>query len=83
MSLPGTPDFKVIISDTSCLIILEKLNAFDLLHNLYPQVITTPEVQREFGASLPDWIAILTPKDIALVEAFKEGVDAGEATAIA
>ncbi|CAN5463077.1 DUF3368 domain-containing protein [soil metagenome] len=83
MSLPGTPDFKVVISDTSCLIILQKLNAFDLLHQLCQQVMTTPEVQREFGPALPDWIAIRAPQDTALVEAFKESVDPGEASAIA
>jgi len=83
MSLPGTREFKIVISDTSCLVILEKLNAFDLLHQLYPQVITTPEIQGEFGTGLPDWITIQVPKDIALVEAFKESVDPGEASAIA
>jgi predicted nucleic acid-binding protein len=76
-------DFKVVISDTSCLIILEKLNALELLHQLYLEVITTPEVQREFGKDLPDWITLKTPKDTLLVDAFKEDVDPGEAGAIA
>jgi predicted nucleic acid-binding protein len=83
MSLPGTPEFKIVISDTRCRIILEKLNALSLLHQLYPQVITTPQVQHEFGADLPDWITIQVPQDTALVEAFKESVDPGEASAIA
>ncbi len=83
MSLAGTPEFKIVISDTSCLVILDKLNAFNLLHQLYPQVVTTPEVAREYGTGLPDWITIQAPKDTALVEAFKESVDPGEASAIA
>jgi len=76
-------EFKIVISDTSCLIILEKLNALELLRQLYPIVLTTPEIQREFGTDLPDWITIQTVHDNALVEAFKESVDPGEASAIA
>ena len=83
MSLPGTPVFKIIISDTSCLIILEKITALDLLRQLYRQVIITPQVQREFGMDLPNWIGVQEPQDTALVDAFKESADPGEASAVA
>jgi predicted nucleic acid-binding protein len=46
-------------------------------------VLTTPEVQDEFGAGLPTWITIQSAKDVALMEAFSESVDPGEASAIA
>jgi predicted nucleic acid-binding protein len=83
MSSVGTSESKVIISDTTCLVILQKIDAFEILHRLYPQTMTTPEVRREFGAGLPNWIAIQSVQDIALMEAFKDSVDTGEASAIA
>ena len=49
---------KVIISDTSCLIALSKIEKLDLLKDLYLEIIITSEVYREFGGSLPDWIII-------------------------
>lgn len=33
---------KTIISDTSCLILLEKIGELDLLHHLFGIIITTP-----------------------------------------
>src|ERR1700748_1398370 len=83
MSLAGTAQSKIIISDTTCLVILQKIDAFEILHKLYPQTITTPEVQKEFGTGLPGWIATQPVQDIALMEAFKESIDTGEASAIA
>jgi predicted nucleic acid-binding protein len=83
MSLAREPAFKAVISDTTCLIILQKIDAFEVLRNLYPQTITTPEVFREFGEDLPSWITIQPVKDNALVDLFKESVDPGEASAIA
>jgi predicted nucleic acid-binding protein len=35
---------RVIISDTSCLIALEKIHSLDILKNLYDEIIITPEV---------------------------------------
>lgn len=39
----------VIISDTSCLILLDKIQELDLLKKLYGQIITTQTVAEEFG----------------------------------
>jgi predicted nucleic acid-binding protein len=44
---------KIIISDTSCLIALSKIDKLDLLKDLYHEIIITPEVHQEFGGSLP------------------------------
>lgn len=38
---------KTIISDTSCLILLDKIGELDLLHNLFGTITTTNEVATE------------------------------------
>jgi predicted nucleic acid-binding protein len=83
MSLEGIPDYSIIITDTSCFILLDKIEAFEVLHKLFQNVTTTPEIQREFGSDLPSWVQIRSVKDIALMEVLKGSVDPGEASAIA
>ena len=74
---------KIIISDASCLILLEKINELELLHKLFGIIITTPEVATEFGLPLPSWIEIKTPfnKNYQLI--IQSSLDIGEASAIA
>ena len=57
------PMHKIVISDSSCLIILHKIGELDLLHKVYDSVSTTPEVAQEFHEELPDWINIESVKD--------------------
>ena len=83
MSLTGSREYSVIITDTSCFITLDKIGAFNVLRQAFANVITTPEIKGEFGADLPDWIEIRPVQDIALKEIFKATVDEGEASAIA
>ena len=83
MSLEGTQEYRIIFTDTSCFILLDKINAFDILHRLFQNVTTTPEILKEFGGDLPDWIQIRSVKDNALMEVLRESVDPGEASAIA
>lgn len=73
----------VVITDTSCLIILEKLAFLGLLHQLFPVVLTTPDIAEEYGNTLPDWITVITVRDRSLQEKFALTVDRGEASAIA
>ena len=49
---------KVIITDTSVLILFQKISRLDLLHKIYKEIITTPEVAAEYGDELPIWIKI-------------------------
>lgn len=49
-----------IISDTSCLILLEKIGALNLLQKLFGKIVTTQIVADEFGKHLPDWIRVQT-----------------------
>ena len=74
---------KIIISDTTCLIILSKIAALNLLKSLFSTVTITPEVQQEFGNPLPDWIILETSTNKHQLSALKLILDDGEASAIA
>lgn len=74
---------KAIVTDTSCFSILHKINALDILHELFPVVVTTPEIAGEFDHPLPSWVIVETVKDKSLQEEFLRYVDLGEASAIA
>ena len=74
---------KAIISDTSCIILLAKIEELELLHKLYGTIITTKEVADEFGLPLPDWFEIKEPADKNYQSLIELSVDKGEASAIA
>lgn len=74
---------KIIISDTSCLIALSKIEKLDLLRDLYQEIIITIDVYQEFGGSLPDWIIITEAKDKQKQKDIEERLDKGEASSIA
>ncbi|MBN1639152.1 MAG: DUF3368 domain-containing protein [Ignavibacteriales bacterium] len=74
---------KIIISDTSCLIALSKIEKLDLLKDLYREIIITGDVYQEFGGSLPDWIIITEVKDKQKQKDLEERLDKGEASSIA
>ncbi|MBK6997550.1 MAG: DUF3368 domain-containing protein [Saprospiraceae bacterium] len=73
----------VIVSDTSCLIVLSKIGHLDLLKSLYGSVVITPTVALEFVDSLPEWIDIRSPKNISLQTLLEETIDPGESSSIA
>ncbi|MVN22557.1 DUF3368 domain-containing protein [Mucilaginibacter arboris] len=77
------PEAKIIITDASCFIILQKLNAIHLLQNLFTSVITTPQIATEFGYPLPVWVKIMTVTNEVTFESLKLHLDVGEASAIA
>jgi predicted nucleic acid-binding protein len=74
---------KVVISDTSCLIILSKIGHLDLLHKIYNQVNTTPEIADEFGEPLLNWIEIKSVTDNLRQQILETQIDKGESSAIA
>ncbi len=74
---------KVVISDTSCLIILNKIKQLDLLRQLYKTVTITQDVLLEYGDHLPDWIEIQQAKDHYRQQLLEMQIDKGEASAIA
>jgi predicted nucleic acid-binding protein len=73
----------IVITDTSCLILLDNIRALDLLHIVYPYVLTTPEIAAEFKKALPEWIQVIPVKNIELIAIYVQQVDLGEASAIA
>jgi len=74
---------KIVISDTSCLILFHKIGELELLKKVYNSVSTTPEIAQEFAELLPDWIKIEKVKDFKYQEFLETQVDRGEASAIA
>ncbi len=74
---------KAIISDTSCLILLDKIGELEILNKLFGTIITTTEVEKEFGQPLPSWIEIKLPSDKNYQSIIEASLDKGEASAIA
>jgi predicted nucleic acid-binding protein len=73
---------KNIIVDTSCLIILTKINELNLLRLLYSKVFVTKEIANEFGSELPDWVAVYPIERNNIKLLFESKIDRGEASAI-
>jgi predicted nucleic acid-binding protein len=74
---------KIIISDTSTLILFHKIGEFNLLQKIYVELMTTPEIADEFGEKLPEWIIIQEVSDKKYQKFLETQVDYGEASAIA
>ncbi len=74
---------RSVIVDTSCLIIFDKINEFEILKEVYDEIITTPEVLGEFGKPLPGWIIIEPVKDKKYQRFMDAQLDLGESSVIA
>lgn len=74
---------KVIISDTSCFVVLANIGELDLLHKTYEKVITTFEIAAEYGQTLPEWVEIRSATDKYRQQILELQLDKGEASAIA
>jgi predicted nucleic acid-binding protein len=74
---------RVIISDTSCLILLDKIGELKLLKKLFGQIIVTQEIANEFKKELPDWFIIEEPANKTYQKILEASLDKGEASAIA
>ncbi len=74
---------RIVISDTSTLILFHKIDEFELLEKFYGELITTPEIAEEFGEKLPEWLKIQPVSDTKYQKFLETQVDYGEASAIA
>ncbi|MCD4772133.1 MAG: DUF3368 domain-containing protein [Bacteroidales bacterium] len=74
---------KIIVSDTSCLILLDKLERIDLLKSLFGKITITQTVADEFGKTIPYFIDIENPKDNNYQKILETFLDSGEASALA
>jgi len=74
---------KIIIADTSCLIVLDKVGCLDLLNKVFGEVVITQQVFEEFGNSTPPWILIEKTKNPNPNQKILEAIlDKGEASSI-
>lgn len=74
--------YDLVVADTSCFILLNKIGEIQLLLKMFGTVSTTPEVAAEYGKTLPDWISIRSYHDSPLFSLLSLQVDIGEASAI-
>jgi predicted nucleic acid-binding protein len=74
---------KIIISDTSCFIVLNNIGELELLHKSYGKIATTKQIADEFGEALPSWVEILKVKDEYHQKILEMHIDKGESSAIA
>ncbi|PIQ19910.1 MAG: DUF3368 domain-containing protein [Cytophagales bacterium CG18_big_fil_WC_8_21_14_2_50_42_9] len=74
---------ELIICDTSCLILFDKIERLELLRNCYSSIYVTPEIAEEFGKGLPDWIKIKGASNKALQQTLTQILGKGESSAIA
>jgi predicted nucleic acid-binding protein len=77
----------LVISDTSCLILLSKIGELDLLRATYGTVLIPSEVQSEYQsqdiAPLPGWIVVLRPSSDSVAQFQFPALDPGERAAFA
>lgn len=73
----------IIVSDTSCLILLDKLGRIGLLKSLFGRITITKIVADEFGNVLPEFVEIENPKNKNYQKILESFLDPGEASAIA
>jgi predicted nucleic acid-binding protein len=78
--------YNIVISDTSCLIILTNINKLDILKEIFNSIEVTPDIKWEYerkGDILPDWLIVKEPNDKELVNKLKKDFKfGGEAEAI-
>jgi len=73
--------YEIVIADTTCFILLDKIGELNLLKRLFGSVVTTTVIASEFGEPLPEWVRIKEVKDVVFQATLD--VDRGEASAIA
>ena len=73
---------EAVVTDSTCLIGLERISELDILPALFAPIMIPPEVEHEFGGVYP-WLQTEHLKSEVLVAALRMIVDAGEAEAIA
>jgi len=73
----------IIISDTSCLILLNKINELELLKKFGSKIYITKTIEQEFEKPLPNWIEVKSPTNNNYKKILEMDLDSGEASAIA
>ena len=74
---------KIIISDTSCFIILSNIGELEILYKVYGSILTTEDIAIEFGEPLPNWVNVVSVSDKYRQQILEIQIDKGESSAIA
>lgn len=74
---------KVVIADTSCLILFTNIGRLDVLEKLFSELWITKEVNEEYGLAIPSFISVHEPVDSGRQDALMIMLDRGEASSIA
>lgn len=74
---------QIIITDTSCLILLFNIQQLNLLQKLFNKVLITQQVADEYDDTLPEWIVIRNPKNLQKQKVLEKNLDKGEASSLA
>lgn len=74
---------ETIVSDTSCLILMQKIGYLHLLKELFGSILITSDVAAEFSGDLPPYFRIQDPSDPNYHKILITFLDKGEASAIA
>lgn len=74
---------KIIVTDTSCLILLDKLDLLFVLKDLFAAITITSEIAQEYGKNLPAWISVQDAQNKHYQRMLQSTIDVGEASAIA
>ena len=72
-----------IVSNTSCLIVLDNIDTLYIRQKLYQNIYLTEEVAQEFGKPLENWMHVVTVIDKNYLRILNASVDLGEASIIA
>ncbi len=70
-----------IVTDSTCLIVLERTSLLDILPQLFKRITIAAAVAEEFGRSLP-WLNVETAKDEESVARLRRQLHSGEAETI-
>lgn len=70
------------VSNSSCLIALERVKSLELLHQSFKNVFIPPAVEKEFGRTLK-WLTVKKIKNQAVVSSLSTQIGNGESEAIA
>ena len=70
------------VTNSTCLISLERIGRLDLLPQVFATVTAPPAVQAEFGVAV-EWLIVKPVQNAAVVATLKIQIDDGEAYAIA
>lgn len=74
---------RVVIVDTTCFILLDKIGELSILQKAFGSVATTDIIAKEFGKPFPDWVNILSVSNQHYLHLLQSEVDEVEASAIA